>query len=164
MKIILNAPEIPQNVGSIARTCAVTGTHLVLVRPLGFNLSDRQVKRAGLDYWEDLTISTVDFLEMALENPFYFFSTKGKKIYTAIQYEEDASLVFGSESAGLPRWVHERWPERIYTIPMGPKMRSLNLSNAAAIVLYEALRQMNFRGLQKPSDEGHRDLSIQPLF
>jgi tRNA (cytidine/uridine-2'-O-)-methyltransferase len=147
MKIVLNAPEIPQNVGNIARTCAVTGSELVLVRPLGFNLSDRQVKRAGLDYWGDLSISVIDSLEQALEKPFFFFSTKGRQSYTAIRFEENASLVFGSESGGLPLWVHERWPELFYKIPMRPHMRSLNVSNAVAIILYEALRQRDFKGL-----------------
>lgn len=158
MKIVLNAPEIPQNVGNIARTCAVTGTPLILVRPLGFNLCNRQVKRAGLDYWDDVAIATVDSLEIGLESPFYFFSTKGKKPYTTIQFEEEASLVFGSETAGLPQWVHKRWPHLFYTIPMRPGMRSLNLSNAVAIVLYEALRQHQFRGLLSPYDADHRGL------
>ena len=145
MKIILYAPEIPQNAGNIARTCAVTGTQLVLVRPLGFNLSSRQMKRAGLDYWDSVPLEIVDSLEEALEPPFYFLSTKGQKPYTEIAFEENASLIFGSESAGLPAWVHEKWPHLFYTIPMKPGARSLNLSNAAAIVLYEALRQHNFK-------------------
>jgi tRNA (cytidine/uridine-2'-O-)-methyltransferase len=143
-KIILFSPDIPQNAGNIARTCAVTGARLCLVRPLGFNLSTRQMKRAGLDYWDDVSIEIVDHLESALDAPFYFFSTKGKQCYTSISYEKNACLIFGSETAGLPLWVHEKWPERFYTIPMLAQARSLNLANSVAIVLYEALRQNHF--------------------
>jgi len=148
LKVILFSPDIPQNAGNIARTCAVTGAKLTLVRPLSFNLSSRQVKRAGLDYWNDVDIEVVDSLEEALHGPFYFFSTKGKKFYTEISFEDNASLVFGSETGGLPQWVHEKWQDSFYTIPMRKMARSLNLSNAVAIVLYEALRQKNFTGLR----------------
>jgi tRNA (cytidine/uridine-2'-O-)-methyltransferase len=158
MKIILFAPEIPQNTGNIARTCAVTGTPLVLVRPLGFNFSNRQVKRAGLDYWDSVNISIVDTLEEAIDGPCYFLSTKGKKNYTEISYQDNACLVFGSETSGLPPWVHEKWAGHFYTIPMKPKARSLNLSNTVAIVLYEALRQSEFKVLQTPSCAKIRDL------
>ncbi len=158
MRVILFSPEIPQNVGNIARTCAVTGSPLTVVRPLGFNLSNKQVKRAGLDYWDEVEIDIVDSLEPALSTPFYFFSTKGKKLYTEAVFEEMASLVFGSETAGLPQWVHEKWPDQFYTIPMRPNARSLNLSNSVAIVLYEALRQNLFRELQRPYCEESRDL------
>lgn len=145
MRIVLFAPEIPQNAGNIARTCAVTGTQLFLVRPLGFNLTDKHLKRSGLDYWGDVDVQIVDRLEDAIDGPFYFFSTKGKKPYTTISFEKNACLVFGSETAGLPAWVHEKWPSQFYTIPMKPQARSLNLSNAAAVVIYEALRQHNFQ-------------------
>lgn len=158
MKIILYSPDIPQNVGNIARTCAVTGSPLVLVRPLGFNFSSKEVKRAGLDYWDQVEISVVDSLEEAIDGPVYFFSTKGKKIYTEALYEDNACLVFGSETAGLPIWVHEKWADAFYTIPMRPAARSLNLANSAAIVLYEALRQCEFKALQRPFCAGHRDL------
>lgn len=146
-KIILFSPDIPQNAGNIARTCAVTRTKLGLVRPLGFNLSQRQVKRSGLDYWDSVDIEIFDSLEEALDGPCYFFSTHGKKLYSEVTYEENACLIFGSETAGLPQWVHEKWPDRFYKIPMAPESRSLNLSNAAAIVLYEALRQSHFKSL-----------------
>lgn len=146
--MILFSPEIPQNAGNIARTCAVTQSQLTLVRPLGFNLSDRQIKRAGLDYWKDVDIEITDSLEKTLiASPFYFFSTKATRPYTEIQFEENAQLVFGSETAGLPNWVHERWPSQFYTIPMHPGARSLNLSNSVAIVLYEGLRQQGFSSL-----------------
>src|SRR5947208_1454150 len=120
MRIVLFAPEIPQNAGNIARSCAVTGASLYLVRPLGFNLTDKHLKRSGLDYWDDVDVHIVDRLEEALEGPVYFFSTKGKKLYTDIHFERNASLVFGSETAGLPAWIHEKWPEHFCKIPMKP--------------------------------------------
>jgi tRNA (cytidine/uridine-2'-O-)-methyltransferase len=158
MQVILYSPDIPQNVGNIARTCAATETSLTLVRPLRFNLSAKEVKRAGMDYLEMAQIKMAECLEDVLVPPFYFFSTKGKKPYTEIDFAEETSLVFGSETAGLPQWIHEKWPTHFYTIPMCPAARSLNLSNAVAIVLYEALRQQKFRGLLRPSSVGHRDL------
>lgn len=148
MEIILFQPEIPQNTGNIARTCAVTHTRLTLVRPLGFTLSTRQLKRAGLDYWEGVKVNIIDSLEeyLILKNqPFYFLSTKGKKIYTEIPYTEDTLLIFGSESSGVPKSFHEKWGEQFHTIPMAPGNRSLNLSNAVSIVLYEGLRQQDFK-------------------
>jgi len=151
MKIILFSPDIPQNVGNIARTCAVTATPLVLVRPLGFNFSSNKIKRAGLDYWDQVDITIVDSLEEALDGPAYFFSTKGQKIYTEACFEENACLIFGSETAGLPQWVHNKWGNLFYTLPMRPTARSLNLSNSVAIALYEALRQHQFKNvLTKP--------------
>jgi tRNA (cytidine/uridine-2'-O-)-methyltransferase len=147
MKIILYSPDIPQNVGNIARTCAVTGSPLILVRPLGFNFTSKEVKRAGLDYWDQVEISIVDSLEEALDGAAYFFSTKGKKLYAEACFEENACLIFGSETSGLPQWVHEKWHDQFYRIPMRPTVRSLNLSNAVAIALYEAKRQQHFKGL-----------------
>ena len=144
MRIVLFAPEIPQNTGNVARSCAVTGAQLLLVRPLGFNLTDKHLKRSGLDYWNDVDVQIVDSLEEALNGPTYFFSTKGNKLYTNIMFERNACLVFGSETAGLPVWVHEKWPQQFYKVPMRPQARSLNLSNTVAIVLYEALRQHHF--------------------
>lgn len=158
MKVILYSPDIPQNVGNIARTCAVTNTELILVRPLGFNLSAKQLKRAGLDYLADVKMSVADSLEPTLSLPFYFFSTKGKQLYSDISFQEGGCLIFGSESAGLPQWVHEKWPQHFYTIPMSPGARSLNLSNAVAIVLYEALKQTHFRALQRPASAKLQDL------
>lgn len=148
MEVILFQPEIPQNAGNIARTCSVTGSRLTLVRPLGFSTASRQLKRAGLDYWEGLDIQIIDSLEDHLaaspEIPFYFFSTKGKKLYTEIEFETNCRLIFGSETAGLPETIHQKWPQSIYKIPMKPNTRSLNLANTAAIVLYEAYRQKQF--------------------
>ena len=144
MRIVLFAPEIPQNAGNVARSCAVTGAQLFLVRPLGFNLTDKHLKRSGLDYWGDVDVHIVDSLEEALNGPTYFFSTKGTQLYTDIAFERNACLVFGSETAGLPAWVHKKWPQQFYKVPMKPLARSLNLSNTVAIVLYEALRQHHF--------------------
>ncbi|MCC5832946.1 MAG: tRNA (cytidine(34)-2'-O)-methyltransferase [Chlamydiales bacterium] len=146
MEVVLFQPEIPQNAGNIARTCAVTGTKLILIRPLGFSLSSRHLKRAGLDYWNDLDFRILDTLEPA--QPCYFFSTKATRPYTEIRFESNAQLIFGSESAGLPPAFHEGWGDAFYTIPMLPGARSLNLSNSVAIVLYEALRQGLFKGLR----------------
>lgn len=126
------------------RTCAVTGASLILVRPLGFSLASRHLKRAGLDYWDEVSVQVVDDLEPLLQNHFYFFSSKATKRYTEIDFTGDEQLIFGSETAGLPQHLWERWPDRFYTIPQRKEARCLNLANAAAIVLYEAWRQLNF--------------------
>lgn len=145
MEVVLFAPEIPQNTGNIARTCAVTGTPLTLIRPLGFSLSDRYLKRAGLDYWEHLQLQVLDsFEEFKPKGPVYFLSSKATKPYSAIAFDPTSTLVFGSETSGLPAFFHENYASHFITIPMAPIVRSLNLSNAVAIVLYEALRQNNF--------------------
>lgn len=147
MQIILVEPQIPQNTGNIVRTCAVTGASLVLVEPMGFRVSDRQLKRAGLDYWLGVDVQMIDNLEDYLLNttaPFYFFSSKATLSYASVEYSQDAILIFGSETHGLPSKYLEKWPERFLTIPMRSEARCLNLANAAAIVLYEALRQQNF--------------------
>ncbi len=147
LEIILFEPEIPQNTGNIVRTCSVTGARLTLVKPLGFSLSDRWLKRSGLDYWNDVDINVIDDLETYLikeGRPFYFFSSHSKPSYTEISFSEDACLIFGSETKGLSPSLHEKWSKQFYTIPMRVDARCLNLSNAAAIVLYEALRQHNF--------------------
>ncbi|MCH9636006.1 MAG: tRNA (cytidine(34)-2'-O)-methyltransferase [Chlamydiales bacterium] len=143
MRVVLFEPQIPQNTGNIARTCAVTGASLLLIEPLGFSISKRQIRRAGLDYWDDVAIETA----RELPRKALFFSTKGKKIYTEASYSEDSVLVFGSETSGLPEYIHEECTDNIYTIPMRSDQRSLNLSNSVAIVLYEALRQLNFAPL-----------------
>lgn len=145
--IILIHPEIPQNTGNIARTCAVTNTPLTLVRPLGFSLSSKHMKRAGLDYWNHLNIQVVDNIEEVLKPPYYFFSSKAKKLYTEISFEENAQLIFGSETNGFPLSFWEKWTDHFYTIPMQAGTRSLNLSNAVAIVHYESLRQQKFKRL-----------------
>lgn len=145
MRVVLFQPEIPQNTGNIARTCAVTRSELVLIRPLGFSIADRHVKRAGLDYWEDLHLSIHDsFDELPAKGPLYFLSSHATRKYSDVSFEANSTFVFGSETAGLPASFHERYREQLITIPMAEGFRSLNLSNAVAIVLYEALRQNNF--------------------
>lgn len=144
MKIILYQPQIPQNTGNIVRTCAVTGCDLILVRPLGFSVTDRWLKRAGLDYWEGVNVQIVDNLEELLEkatNPFYFFSSKAKTCYTDKQYGVNDWLIFGSETSGLPQLLIERWPDSAVNIPMKPGARCLNLATSVGIGVYEALRQ-----------------------
>ena len=147
MKIILFSPQIPQNTGNIARTCAATNTRLVLVRPLGFSVSDRQMKRAGLDYWDLVKLEIIDDLPAYLEKegtPCFFLSSKAKKNYTEATFSINANLIFGSETEGLPSILWEKYPDNFYTIPMAPGPRCLNLASSAAVVLYEALRQTNF--------------------
>ncbi|MCH9632316.1 MAG: tRNA (cytidine(34)-2'-O)-methyltransferase [Chlamydiae bacterium] len=150
MKIVLFEPQIPQNTGNIVRTCSITGAGLVLVRPLGFRISDKTLKRAGLDYWDEVDIEYIDDLEKYLEqssSPFYFFSSKASRPYTDISFGDQDILIFGSETAGLPQAIHDKWANQFYTIPMKSDKRSLNLSNTAAIVSYEALRQQAFEPL-----------------
>jgi tRNA (cytidine/uridine-2'-O-)-methyltransferase len=147
MKIILFQPQIPQNTGNIVRTCAVTGCELILVRPIGFSTSNRMLRRAGLDYWEDVDISFVDHIGDFLNKnsaPVYFFSSKAKKIYSEAVYVKDSILIFGSETTGLPQELWEKWPENFFTLPMKQNSRCLNLSNAVSIVIYEAWRQQGF--------------------
>ncbi len=147
MKIVLYRPQIPQNTGNVVRTCAVTQNELLLVPPLGFLMSDRYLKRAGLDYWSEVPIDIIHDFEHFLDNcnaPFYFFSSKGTKRYTDIAFSHDSILVFGSETFGLPPHFFEHWPYSILTIPMVDGARCLNVSNAVAIVTYEAWRQQNF--------------------
>ncbi len=147
MKIILFQPQIPQNTGNIVRTCSVTQTGLILVRPLGFSTQNRWLKRAGLDYWEGAQVEEIDDLATYLEatrHPFYFFSSKTSRPYTEATYTPETQLIFGSETAGLPDLYWERWPDRFFTIPMVPNTRCLNLATSAAIVLYEGLRQNHF--------------------
>ena len=147
MEIILFQPQIPQNTGNIVRTCAVTGSALTLVRPLGFSTSARMLKRAGLDYWENVTVTLIDDLVQYLSNTsknFYFYSSHAEKPYTETAYLPDDLLIFGSETAGLPALYRERWPERFRTIPMRENNRCLNLANAVSVVIYEAWRQQQF--------------------
>lgn len=144
MQIVLFEPQIPQNAGNIVRTCSVTGTSLVLIRPLGFSTESKYLKRAGLDYWDEVAISYEDDLITYLESlshPFYFFSSHAKTLYTDISYGKNDTLVFGAETHGLPAIVFERWPERMVKIPMKSNARCLNLATSAGIALYEAIRQ-----------------------
>lgn len=147
MKIVLFQPQIPQNTGNIARTCAATGTGLVLVKPLGFSTQSRHLKRAGLDYWDGVNVEEIDDLPLYLrstKSPFFFFSSKATAPYSKATYSSDSLLIFGSETAGLDPVFWADWPDRFFTIPMKEGARCLNLANSAAIVLYEALRQHNF--------------------
>ncbi|MEI7884348.1 MAG: tRNA (cytidine(34)-2'-O)-methyltransferase [Clostridia bacterium] len=148
MNIVLFEPEIPQNTGNIARTCVVTNCSLHLIKPLGFSISEKQVKRAGLDYWEFLDLQIYedykDFMQKNLLGNKYYFTTKAKKTYVDIDYQEDDYLIFGPESRGIPEEILIDNYDASMRIPMGDKFRSLNLSNAVAIVTYEALRQLEF--------------------
>jgi tRNA (cytidine/uridine-2'-O-)-methyltransferase len=153
LNIVLVEPEIPQNTGNIARTCAATGSNLHLVKPLGFSVEDRYLKRAGLDYWNDVNLYYYDSFHEVREKyhdkVFYFSTTKGVKAYTDADYPSDCFIVFGKETAGLPEELlmeNNRWCIRI---PMRDNIRSLNLSNSVAIILFEALRQSEFAGLKK---------------
>lgn len=151
LHIVLVEPEIPQNTGNIARTCAATGAHLHLVHPLGFSTDDRYLKRAGLDYWEMLTLSYHPDLEQFLDQyrgkELFYTSKKATKIYTQVAFPEESFLLFGKETAGLPEDLLQRHEERSIRIPMVPGARSLNLSNAVAIVAFHALGQYLFPGL-----------------
>lgn len=156
MNIVLVEPEIPQNTGNIARTCAATGSMLHLIRPLGFNLDDKYMKRAGLDYWFLMKYRVYDSLDDFFEkNPgarCFYATTKAPRSYCEAAYQEGDFLFFGRESRGLPEELLAREYERCVRIPMREEARSLNLANSVAIMLYEALRQQGFPGL---SDEGH---------
>ena len=153
LNIVLHEPEIPSNTGNIGRTCAATGTRLHLIEPLGFSLSEKALKRAGMDYWNDIEVYTyLDYEDFLNKNPdakIYYASTKAKKIYTQVAYEDECYIMFGKESAGIPEEILYENAENCVRIPMGNGIRSLNLSNSAAIVLYEALRQLDFTGLVK---------------
>lgn len=147
MTVVLFQPQIPQNTGNIVRTCSVTGFRLALVKPLGFSVSNRRLKRAGLDYWEEVDISFLDDLAEHLDKlstPFYFFSSHSKRPYSEIAYTPEDHLIFGSESSGLPPIFEEKYPHLFYTLPMKTGARCLNLANTVAVVLYEALRQKNY--------------------
>ena len=156
MNIVLHEPEIPANTGNIGRTCTATGTSLHLIRPLGFHINDKMLKRAGMDYWDKLDVHYYDDFEDFLEkNPgakIYMATTKSKQCYTDVQYEKDCFIMFGKESAGIPEEILVDNEETCIRIPMIGDIRSLNLSNSVAIVLYEALRQHNFETMNL---EGH---------
>jgi len=151
LNIVLVEPEIPQNTGNISRSCAVTGASLHMVRPFGFSLDDRYLKRAGLDYWKDLDVHYYDsFEEVEAKYPearFFLLSTHATKSYAEVEYKDGDFLVFGKETAGLGEKLLTRRAKDAVRIPMRPEQRSLNLSNSVAIVLYEALRQTGFSGL-----------------
>lgn len=146
MKVVLYQPQIPQNTGNIGRLCVATDTELYLVRPLGFFIDSKEIKRSGLDYWENLRLKMVDSLEeIRQENPnsrFWYLSTKGKTIYSKVQYQLEDILVFGNEGHGLPKEILENNPHSTLTLPMWGPVRSLNLATAVGITLYEAYRQI----------------------
>lgn len=148
--IVLFQPEIPQNTGNIARTCAATNTTLHLIKPLGFSVEEKMVRRAGLDYWEYVDIYYYDSIEMFFDqNPgnYYMLSKFGKKAHSDMDYsdtEENHYFVFGRETTGLPEWVREKYDEALLRVPMTGNVRSLNLANTATLLVYEALRQQNY--------------------
>ena len=152
LNIVLVEPEIPQNTGNIARTCAATGARLHIIKPMGFTIDDKKLKRAGLDYWYllDLTYyeNLDDFFEKNPDGNYFFFTTKARKTHSDAVYTDKSFLFFGKETKGLPEDFLEAHRESCVRIPMRPEARSLNLSNAVAITVFEALRQLDFPGLQ----------------
>ena len=153
LNIVLHEPEIPANTGNIGRTCVAAGARLHLIGPLGFSLSEKALKRAGMDYWKDLDVTVyIDYKDFLEKNPgakIYMATTKAEKVYTEVSYEPDCYIMFGKESAGIPEEILVENRENCVRIPMMEKIRSLNLGNSAAIVLYEALRQNGFAGMEK---------------
>lgn len=156
LNIVLFEPEIPANTGNIGRTCVATNTRLHLIEPLGFRLDEKSLKRAGMDYWKNLDVTTyIDFQDFLEKNPdakIYMATTKAPNVYTDVSYEPDCYIMFGKESAGIPEEILLEHQDTAIRIPMMEEVRSLNLSNSVAIVLYEALRQNQFAQMQL---EGH---------
>ena len=152
LNIVLFEPEIPSNTGNIGRTCVATGSRLHLIEPLGFKLNEKELKRAGMDYWKDLDVTTYinyeDFLEKNPGAKIYMASTKAPNLYTEVDYEPDCYIMFGKESGGIPEEILLEHQETAIRIPMLPDTRSLNLANSVAIVLYEALRHNQFEQMQ----------------
>ena len=156
LNIVLHEPEMPANTGNIGRTCVAAGARLHLIEPLGFQINEKQLKRAGLDYWDKLDVTIYDdFNDFLEKNPgakIYMATTKAHKVYTEVDYEQDCYIMFGKESAGIPEEILVDHEEDCMRIPMIGDIRSLNLGNSVAIVLYEALRQNGFAGM---NTEGH---------
>lgn len=160
INVVLVEPEIPQNTGNIARTCAATGCKLHLVHPLGFDISEKQVKRAGLDYWDKVEIEEHESFEKFLEkykpeeNDMFFVTTKGKHVYSEPEYKkmDEVYLLFGKETKGLPEDILKKYIDKTIRIPMRPTLRSLNLSNSVAIVVYDVYRQNQFENLEEISN------------
>jgi len=152
LNIVLYEPEIPANTGNIGRTCVATGTSLHLIEPLGFSLSEKALKRAGMDYWKDLDVHTYvnwdDFCEKNPNAKIYYATTKALHVYSEVEYEPDCFIMFGKESAGIPEEILKENPDTCVRIPMIEDIRSLNLSNSVAIVLYEALKQNHFEQMK----------------
>ncbi len=153
INIVLHEPEMPANTGNIGRTCVAAGVRLHLIEPLGFQINEKQLKRAGLDYWDKLDVTIYDdFADFLEKNPgakLYMATTKSKQKYTDVTYDENAFIMFGKESAGIPEEILLDYKDTAVRIPMFPEIRSLNLSNSVAIVLYEALRQQGFPELEE---------------
>lgn len=153
MNIVLYEPEIPANTGNIGRTCVATGTKLHLIEPLGFRLDEKEIKRAGLDYWKDLEVVTypnfTDFLEKNPGAKIFMATTKALNVYTEVDYDTDCYIMFGKESAGIPEEILLHNKENSIRIPMIGEIRSLNLANSVSVVLYEALRQNEFEGMKR---------------
>ncbi len=169
LNIVLFEPEIPANTGNIGRTCVATGTRLHLIEPLGFQLNEKAIKRAGMDYWQELDVTRYinwqDFLAKNPQAKIYMATTKARHVYTEVSYEQDCYLMFGKESGGIPEEILKKYADSCVRIPMIGETRSLNLSNSVAILLYEALRQNQFQHM-KLQGELHRlswneDSSIQ---
>ena len=156
LNIVLLEPEIPQNTGNIARTCAAIGASLHLIKPLGFSIDDKHMKRAGLDYWSSLDLHVYEnieeFFKANIDAEIYYFSKKGKHVYADVTYGENVYLMFGRESVGLPEELLKQHEDHCLRMPMKEGLRSLNLSNTVAIAAYEVLKQHGFEGLEK---EGH---------
>ncbi len=156
LNIVLLEPEIPANTGNIGRTCVAAGARLHLIEPLGFSLSEKALKRAGMDYWKSLDVTTyIDYQDFLDRNPgakIYMATTKARKVYTEAAYEPDCYIMFGKESAGIPEEILVENKENCVRIPMIGDARSLNLGNSAAIILYEALRQNGFKGMEMEGD------------
>ena len=152
MHIVLHEPEIPANTGNIGRTCVATGTSLHIIEPMGFRLDEKSIKRSGMDYWKDLDLTTyINYEDFLKKNPgarIWYATTKAEKVYTEADFKEDDFIMFGKESAGIPEEILVDNKDFCIRIPMKAKIRSLNLSNSAAIVLYEALRQQGFEDLE----------------
>ncbi len=152
LNIVLVEPQIPQNTGNISRTCAVTGASLHLVKPFGFEISDKSLKRAGLDYWDKLDVKIYDNIEQFyIKNPgqYFYFTTKGQNVYSEVSYPNNAYIIFGREDKGLPEELLYKNQENCVRIPMRAELRSLNLSNTVAIATYEILRQWDFPDLNR---------------
>lgn len=152
LNIVLTEPQIPQNTGNISRTCAVTGAALHLIKPYGFVITDKALKRAGLDYWDKLDIyeyeSLDDFFEKT-DGEYYYFTTKGKHVHSDVKYKDNVYILFGREDKGLPEELLYENEEHCVRIPMRPDLRSLNLSNSVAIATYEILRQWDYPDLTR---------------
>ena len=159
LNIVLHEPEMPANTGNIGRTCVATGTSLHLIEPLGFRLNEKEIKRAGMDYWEHLDVTRYmnfeEFLEKHPNAKIWMATTKAKHVYTDVEFGPDDFIMFGKESAGIPEEILVNHEETCIRIPMLEKIRSLNLSNSVAIVLYEALRQQQFSNMQLEGELHH---------